>query len=99
MGLKSLRTRRTMEHRMLITVEPGLYFIDCCIQKMKDDPKLAQFVDFDVLNKYYYLGGCRIECDCFVTEDGCEDITPAPRTVEDIEAVMAGMSSLWGFIS
>ncbi|KAK8814146.1 hypothetical protein WA158_008008 [Blastocystis sp. Blastoise] len=91
LGLKSLRTRRVLEHRMLITVEPGIYFIDVLIKKLKADPELAKFVDFEVLEKKYYpIGGCRIECDCFITENGCEDITPAPRTIEDIEAACAG---------
>ncbi|MBO4289765.1 MAG: aminopeptidase P family protein [Lachnospiraceae bacterium] len=35
--------------------------------------------------------GFRLEDNCLVTEDGCENLTAnIPRTIEDIEAVMAG---------
>ena len=35
--------------------------------------------------------GFRLEDNCLVTEDGCENLTVnIPRTIEDIEAVMAG---------
>nr|KAG5703400.1 hypothetical protein BaRGS_022449 [Batillaria attramentaria] len=60
-GLKSLRTVRTLEPRMVLTIEPGLYFIDVV----------------------------RIEDDIAVTEDGMELLTCVPRTVEEIEAIMA----------
>lgn len=90
MGYKSLRTKRDLAEGMLITVEPGVYFVDCCIEKIKADPELNKFVNWEVVEKYYPIGGCRIECDCYITKDGCEDITPAPRTCEDIEAAYSG---------
>ena len=90
MGYKSLRTKRDLQEGMLITVEPGIYFVDCCIEKIKADENLNKYVNWEEVNKYYPIGGCRIECDVYITKDGCEDITCAPRTVEDIEAVYRG---------
>ena len=38
------------------------------------------------------FGGIRIEDDVIVTATGCESMTDVPRTVDDIEQVMAGKS-------
>ena len=65
--------------------------MDCCLNMIKNDEKLNKFINWDVLmSKYYPIGGCRIECDVLITKDGSEDLTPAPRTVKDIEAVYRG---------
>ena len=38
------------------------------------------------------FGGVRIEDDVIVTKEGAESMTDVPRTVDDIEQVMAGKS-------
>jgi hypothetical protein len=35
------------------------------------------------------IGGVRLEDDVIVTADGIENMTKCPRTVEEIEAIMA----------
>ena len=90
MGYKSLRTRRDLEEGMLITVEPGVYFVDCCMDMVKKDETMNKFVNWEKVMEYYPLGGCRIECDVYITKDGCEDISCAPRTVEDVEKAYSG---------
>ena len=74
---------------MVITVEPGVYFIDTLLDKAAQDPHQSQFLNFDVINRFRKFGGVRIEDDVIVTEDGIENMTTAPRTVADIEAWMA----------
>eukprot|EP00735_Rhodelphis_limneticus_P006160 TRINITY_DN18530_c0_g1::TRINITY_DN18530_c0_g1_i1::g.2806::m.2806 TRINITY_DN18530_c0_g1::TRINITY_DN18530_c0_g1_i1::g.2806 ORF type:complete len:519 (+),score=143.85,sp/P12955/PEPD_HUMAN/48.87/2e-157,Peptidase_M24/PF00557.19/9.5e-54,AMP_N/PF05195.11/4.9e-32,DUF3793/PF12672.2/0.22 TRINITY_DN18530_c0_g1_i1:75-1559(+) len=89
-GLKSLRTRRVLESGLVLTVEPGLYFIEVLIDKALNDPEVARFLDADVLNKYRHFGGVRIEDDVAIHADGAEILNRVPRTVEQIEACMAG---------
>ena len=42
-------------------------------------PELAQFFDKEVLEKYYSVGGVRIEDDILVTKGGYENLTSAPK--------------------
>lgn len=89
-GFKSLRTLRTMEAGMVITVEPGIYFIDPLLDELLADPALRAFVDEGVLARFRGFGGVRLEDDVVITETGIVNLTNCPRTVEDVEAVMAG---------
>lgn len=89
-GYKRLRTARVMAAGMVVTVEPGIYFIDCLLDKALADPALSRFIDSNVLQRFRGFGGVRLEDDVVVTEDGCHNMTNCPRTVEDVEGVMSG---------
>lgn len=68
------QTSRKLEPGMVLTIEPGLY-----IRPSKDVPEAFHNI------------GIRIEDDALVTTNGCDVYTAdAPKTVEDIHAVMAG---------
>ncbi|XP_053401005.1 xaa-Pro dipeptidase-like isoform X2 [Mercenaria mercenaria] len=88
-GLRSLRTSRTLEHRMVLTIEPGLYFINVLLDQALANPEQARFMCQEVIEQYRGFGGVRIEDDIAVTEDGMECLTVVPRTVEEIEQLMA----------
>jgi Xaa-Pro aminopeptidase len=71
------QTWRLLEPGMVLTVEPGLYFGE----SLDNVPEALRGV------------GVRIEDDILVTEGGPETLTEAaPKTVEEIEAAMAGVS-------
>jgi len=89
-GFRSLRCIRTMEPGMVITVEPGVYFIDPLLDKALSDPTLSQYFVNEVIKEYRGFGGVRLEDDVVITETGIHNMTHCPRTVEDVEAVMAG---------
>jgi len=89
-GLASLRMGRVLEENMVVTVEPGVYFIDCALDKALATPEQARFINQEGLAAYRTFGGVRIEDDVVVTSDGIENLTLVPREVDDIEAVMAG---------
>ncbi|XP_064640469.1 xaa-Pro dipeptidase-like [Lineus longissimus] len=88
-GLKSLRTVRDLQPRMCITIEPGCYFNDVVIDEALANPAKAKFLVAEEINKFRGMGGVRIE-DCItVTETGAENFVDVPRTVEEIEQLMA----------
>ncbi|XP_044520121.1 xaa-Pro dipeptidase [Gracilinanus agilis] len=88
-GLRSLRTARQLEQGMVLTVEPGIYFIDHLLDQALADPARACFINNQTLQRFRGFGGVRIEEDVVVTASGMELLTCVPRTVEEIEACMA----------
>ncbi|CAM9650089.1 unnamed protein product, partial [Phaeothamnion confervicola] len=89
-GFASLRCVRTLVPGMVITVEPGTYFIDALLDKALADPALNRFLVPEALQRFRGFGGVRLEDDVLVTADGVRNLTNCPRTVADIEGVMAG---------
>ena len=88
-GLRSLRCGRPLEAGMVITVEPGCYFIDAVLEPALADPRYASFLVPDVLKRFRGFGGVRIEDDVLVTATGSENMTRVPRTVDEIEGAMS----------
>jgi Xaa-Pro dipeptidase len=90
-GIRYLRMRRTLVPNMVVTVEPGIYFVDPILDKALSDPVLSQFLNTELIEIYRRkVGGVRIEDDVVVTETGIDNLTGwVPKTVQDIEAVMA----------
>ncbi|XP_062997408.1 xaa-Pro dipeptidase isoform X2 [Elgaria multicarinata webbii] len=88
-GLRSLRTARALVQGMVLTVEPGIYFIDHVLDEALANPAQACFIDNEVLARFRGFGGVRIEDDIAVTANGMELLTCVPRTVEEIETFMA----------
>ncbi|XP_068629258.1 xaa-Pro dipeptidase isoform X1 [Battus philenor] len=87
--LSRLRTARVLEAGMVLTIEPGCYFIPKLLDKALNNTTQARFFNWDIINKYRGFGGVRIEDNVLITENGIEDLTSVPRTVAEIEDFMA----------
>ena len=76
---------------LVLTVEPGCYFIPELIEKWEKEGTNAEFINFDKVEEYKNFGGIRIEDDILVTETGYRVLGKhIPKTVKEIEAICAG---------
>lgn len=92
LGVSNLRMARRLQVGMVMTDEPGIYFIPAYIAKWKAEGTNKQFINFDKLEPYMNFGGIRIEDDLLITPSGNRMLGKRriPVTVEEIEAFMAG---------
>mmetsp|Transcript_15388 Transcript_15388/g.39688 ORF Transcript_15388/g.39688 Transcript_15388/m.39688 type:complete len:543 (+) Transcript_15388:96-1724(+) len=88
-GIKKLRTARVLAEGMVLTVEPGIYFIKSLIDMAQADPALSKFLT-PKLDEFRDFGGVRLEDVVAVTADGIDNYTLCPRTIDEIESVMSG---------
>jgi Xaa-Pro dipeptidase len=91
-GLSKLRTARVLEVGMVLTVEPGCYFINVLLDIALKNPAQSIFFNTDRLKDFRNFGGARLEDGVLVTPDGCENLTMCPRTVSEVLSVMSGGS-------
>ncbi|KAJ1960127.1 hypothetical protein GGI12_003970 [Dipsacomyces acuminosporus] len=86
-GLRYLRARRELLPGMALTVEPGLYFVEAILADAKANPDVAKHINFDVVDKYFKVGGVRIEDNIVITEAGIDNLTTCPKEVAELEAI------------
>ncbi|KAI8628580.1 metallopeptidase family M24-domain-containing protein [Xylariaceae sp. FL1651] len=82
------RQHSTLQANMVVTVEPGLYFCRPYIEAYflrSDEHK--QYINQAVLERYWAVGGVRIEDCVLVTENGYENLTTAPKGEELLRIV------------
>ena len=67
-GHPYLRLTRVLEPGMVVTIEPGIYFIDMLLEELKQKG-LADAVDWARVDAFKPYGGIRIEDDVACTEE------------------------------
>jgi Xaa-Pro dipeptidase len=73
-GHPALRLTRALEAGNVLTVEPGLYFIDSLLHRWRQQQD-ASMIDWQRVAALASCGGVRIEDNVVVTETGCENLT------------------------
>jgi len=92
-GTAYLRIDLDLEPGMVVTIEPGVYFVPAILHLPELRTEFRDTVDFDRAESYLAdndgrgFGGVRIEDDLLVTDGGHEILTAdLPREIADVEA-------------
>ncbi len=92
-GIKSLRMGKELKPGMVITIEPGIYFIPELIDMWKAENRFSEFISYDKVEEYRDFGGIRNEDDVLITKTGYKIFGGfVPKTIADIERYKAGES-------
>ena len=91
-GIRFLRVRRELMPGMVITIEPGIYFIPALLKPALENATQARFLNREKIESLYNFGGIRIEDNLVITEDGFENLTDVPKEIKDIEEIMSSNS-------
>jgi Xaa-Pro aminopeptidase len=73
-----LRIDLALEAGMVVTVEPGVYFVPAILQDPERRRQYRGEVDWDVVDRMLGFGGIRIEDNVLITDGGHEIITDVP---------------------
>ena len=73
-GFPALRLTRVLEEGNVLTIEPGLYFIETLLESWRRDND-ASMIDWDRVEALTPYGGIRIEDNVVVRADGCDNLT------------------------
>lgn len=90
-GLRNLRMAKALRPSMVVTVEPGLYFIPALIDRWESEGRHSEFIDYARVREFLPVHGIRIEDDVLITEAAPRVLGPViPKAGDEIEAALSG---------
>jgi Xaa-Pro aminopeptidase len=88
-GTAYLRLAKRLQEGYVVTVEPGLYFIEPLIDKWHSEGRYRDFIDYREVNKYRGFGGIRIEDNVLVTAKGHRIIGKGiAKEIDEVEKIV-----------
>ena len=84
---KYLRIRGKLPAGSVVTVEPGIYFCNFIIEPYLKDPVHSRYINSAVLDRYWDVGGVRIEDNLVITKNGSENLPPAVKDAAEMERI------------
>lgn len=94
-GHPFLRLTRVLEEGFVVTMEPGMYFIDQLLNQAKSDSRGAK-INWPRVESLKKFGGIRIEDNLAATTTGCENLTRDAFAATTANAVQATSSYVCG---
>jgi len=90
-SLRNVRANRVLKEGMVLTNEPGVYFIRALLCPAMENPVQSKYLVKEKIQAFLdaEFGGIRLEDDLIVTSTGCETMTKVPRTIDEVEAEMS----------
>lgn len=92
-GMKNLRMAKLLKTGMVMTVEPGIYFIPQLIDAWRKTHQHQHLINYQKFDDYADFGGMRIEDEVLVTGQGSRVLGPGtPKTADEIGSAMRDSS-------
>lgn len=87
-GTKNLRSAITLKEGMVLTIEPGIYFIDFYFRNPAKAKAYNKWINWNKVKSYQAVGGIRIEDNIVVTKTGHKNLTKVAKSIQDIQNLM-----------
>jgi Xaa-Pro aminopeptidase/Xaa-Pro dipeptidase len=88
-GLRNLRMAKPLRPGMVVTVEPGLYFIPALIDRWESEGRHSGLIDYARVREFLPVHGIRIEDDVLITNTGYRVLGPGiPKTAHEMETAL-----------
>ncbi|MBR4267396.1 MAG: aminopeptidase P N-terminal domain-containing protein [Bacteroidales bacterium] len=89
-GPNCLRYGLELRENMVMSDEPGIYFIPQLIDMWQQQGKFKDFIDYDRVKKYKDFGGVRLEDDILITANGSRVLGKGvAKNSKDVELYIA----------